>query len=323
MHLFLSISLVLINLVCLTFTQPENASAQTWSAADLVNTVNEMRSSNGLPPYQVDGALTAIAQKHSDYMASIGVFTHTRQDGSSPASDGITAENIGGGLNASPQYLVYTQWSDELHTSTIVGFTEGLVGAGVAVKDGVLYYTLDVKNTGKINNYRQTQSAVSSGSASQQPTQAPISPMQTVTPAEDGSIVHVIQPGQTLWNVAIAYGVKIVDLAALNPGISVEKPIVYPGQKIIIRLAFTPTPSLIPSQTPLPPTKTPKLTFTPRPTRTITTEPTATAPPLLPKVPSLGSEDSRSLGIVVIAVSVLGLLAILITTLRGRQKPGA
>ncbi|NPV75129.1 MAG: LysM peptidoglycan-binding domain-containing protein [Anaerolineae bacterium] len=323
MRLFLSVSLILISLVCLAPAQPESVHAQTWGASDLINTVNEMRASFGLPPYQVDGALMAIAQEHSDYMATIGVFTHTRKDGSSPADDGITAENIGGGLNASPQYVVYTQWADDLHTNTVVGYTEGLVGAGVAVKDGVVYYTLDVKNTGKTTNYRQTQLPGSSGSASPQPTLAPVNPMQTATPAEDGSIIHVIQPGQTLWNVAIAYGVKILDLAALNPGISVEKPIVYPGQKIVVRLAFTPTPSLIPSQTPLPPTKTPKFTFTPRPTRTMTIEPTATPPPLLPRIPSLGSEDSRALGIAVVAISVLGLLAILITTLRGGQKPGA
>lgn len=322
MHRSLFVSLVLFSLVCFALAQPGSAYAQVSSAADLINTVNEMRASYGLSPYQTDGGLASIAQAHSDYMASIGVFTHTRKDGSGPADDGITAENIGGGLNASPHYIVYTQWADDLHTKTIVGFTEGLAGAGVAVKDGVVYYTLDVKNTGLVNTNPQAQPVNNPGSTSPQPTQAPVSAMQTVTPADDGSIIHVIQSGQTLWNVAIAYGVKIIDLAALNPGISVENPVVYPGQKIVVRMASTPTPSLIPSQTPLPPTKTPKLTFTPRLTRTITTEPTVTPPPLLPEVPSLGSKDSRSLGIVVIAVSVLGLLAILITMIRGGQKPG-
>jgi len=322
MRYFLFAALIVANLAASLVLPQMQISAQSWGSYDLINTVNEMRASYGLPPYQTDGGLASIAQAHSDYMASIGVFTHTRKDGSGPADDGITAENIGGGLNASPQYIVYTQWADDLHTKTIVGFTEGLAGAGVAVKDGIVYYTLDVKNTGLVNTNPQAQPVSNPGSASPQPTQAPVSAMQTVTPADDGSIIHIIQSGQTLWNVAIAYGVKIVDLAALNPGISVENPVVYPGQKIVVRMASTPTPSLIPSQTPLPPTKTPKLTFTPRLTRTITTEPTVTPPPLLPEVPSLGSKDSRSLGIVVIAISVLGLLAILITMIRGGQKPG-
>ncbi|MCC6147851.1 MAG: LysM peptidoglycan-binding domain-containing protein [Anaerolineaceae bacterium] len=293
---------------------------QAWSAYDLINAVNELRASYGLAPYQVDGSLTSIAQGHSEYMASIGTFTHTRQDGSAPGDHGITAENIGGGLNASPQYLVNSQWADELHTRTMIGFTEGLAGAGVAEQDGVLYYTLAIKNTGQVSSVRPVAATGNPGSTSPQPSQAPIRPMQTVSPQEDGSIVHVIEPGQTLWNIAIAYGVKIADLTALNPGLSAENPIVYPGQKIIIRLAFTRTPSPYPSETPIPPTRTPNTTFTPRPTRTSTIAPTETPPPLLPEIPSLGSSDSRALGIAVVAASALGLLAVLITILRGGRK---
>lgn len=299
--------------------------AQSASPYDLINTVNEMRSSYGLSPYQIDGSLMSIAQGHSEYMASIGSFTHTRADGTTPKDLNITAENIGGGLNASPGYIVYTQWSDDLHTNTIIGYTDGLVGAGVATTaDGVVYYTLDVKNTGKVNNYRQTQPAGASSdvSTTSQPTQLPITPMQAVTPAEDGSITHVVQSGQTLWNIAITYDVKILDLVGLNPGLSAEKPVVYPGQKIIIRMPFTPTISPTITETPIPPTRTSQPTYTPRPTRTITATVTVTSPPLLPKVPSLGSGDAQAIGVVVIIASTLGLLAILISSIHSARKPG-
>ncbi len=322
MRRFLSIFLILTGLIFLVPAQQEPVHAQTWGASDLINTVNEMRVSYGLAPYQVDGSLTSMAQAHSDYMASIGAITHTRSDGSGPENHGVTAENIGGGQNASPQYIVYTQWADDLHTNTVVGYTEGLAGAGVTEKDGVIYYTLDVKNTGTASNYRQTALPGSSGTqVSVQTTQNVITALQTAIPSPDGSIIHEIQAGQTLWNVAIAYGVKILDLAALNPDISADDPVVYPGQKIIIRRAYTPTPSLLPSQTPIPPTNTPRPTYTPRPTHTITISPSPTSPALLPKVPSLGSKDSHILGIAVVAISAIGLLAIIITTLRSSRKP--
>lgn len=324
MRRFLSLITVLISLVVISPLPWEKVHAQAYSAADLINTVNEMRASYGLAPYQVDGSLTSIAQGHSDYMASIGTLTHTRADGSSPAGYGITAENIGGGKNASPAYIVYTQWADDLHTNTVVGYTEGLAGAGVAEKDGILYYTLDVRNTGKVNNYQPTAVAGTPAStlAGGKSPQNVISPFQTVTPLPDGSIIHEIQAGQTLWHVANAYGLTVPDLVGLNSGLSADNPIVYPGQKIIVRRAFTATPSLIPSLTPIPPTRTPRPTFTPRPTHTITTSPTPTSPGFLPDIPSLGSKDTRVLGIGVVAVSVLGLLAILITTLRSRGKNG-
>lgn len=322
MHRSISSLLIFFSLVFLLPLHHQPVQAQTYSAYDLLNTVNEMRSSYGLPPYQVDGALMGTAQSQSDYMASIDKITHLRENGSGPESYGISAENIGGGINISPETIVYSQWADDLHTKTIIGFTEGLAGAGVTEKNGMIYYTLDVRNTGTtFNPVQATQPGVTGAQPSAESSQNDISTLQTSTPSPDGSIVHEVQAGQTLWSVANAYGVNIMELEALNPDISVDNPVIYPGQKITIRLAFTPTPSLFPSQTPVPATATPRPTFTPRPTHTITITPTPTAPGLLPRIPSLGSEDTRTLGIIVVAFCAAGLVALVIAGLRSGKKP--
>ncbi len=54
------------------------------SSYDLIAAVNALRASNGLPPLQTDGSLMAAAQSHADYQASIGSWTHTGANGSTP-----------------------------------------------------------------------------------------------------------------------------------------------------------------------------------------------------------------------------------------------
>jgi LysM repeat protein len=70
-----------------------------------------------------------------------------------------------------------------------------------------------------------------------------INPLQTVTPNPDGSIVHVVQPNEALWSIAIAYGVTIQAIRDLNK-LSASA-VIIPGQKLVIRQAGpTVTPSL-------------------------------------------------------------------------------
>lgn len=295
---------------------PRTAQAQASSAMELFQVVNEMRASYGLAAYQLDANLTSIAQSHSDYMASILEYTHTRADGSGPGDYGITAENIGGGLNATAHHVVYNQWSDTLHTNTIIGYSEAMAGVGATVKDGLVFYTLVVKRTGGFTNLANTQAApgVTPGQATSLP--ARLATVTLATAMVDGTLMHIIQPGETLWAIAISYGVTIADLAILNPGLSAENPLVRPGQKIIIRAGFTPTVSPTITETPIPATATPRLTSTLRPTRTITTTPTLTKAPLLPEIPSWGSGQVRPLGITIIVICALGLLGILVSILR-------
>jgi hypothetical protein len=99
-------------------------------------------------------------------------------------------------------------------------------------------------------------------------------------------------------------------------------PIIYPGQKLAIRAAFTPTISPTVTETLIPATRTPSPTATARPptrTPTLTITATPTVKPLLPEISLLQSIDRRSIGIGIIIVCGLGLLMILASSLRKKS----
>ncbi len=83
-----------------------------------------------------------------------------------------------------------------------------------------------------------------------EPTAQPGSPILVSTPREDGSIVHVVQPGQTLIGIATAYAISLADLLALN-GMN-ENSFIYVDEELIIRGPYTPTPTALPTETPTP-----------------------------------------------------------------------
>ena len=89
-----------------------------------------------------------------------------------------------------------------------------------------------------------------------------IVPVTPSTPEADGSIIHEVQYGQTLWMLVEAYGVDRDELVRLN-NLSGANPILFPGQKLIIRLAPTPTITPTFTSTLRPPTRTATLSPTP------------------------------------------------------------
>ena len=82
----------------------------------------------------------SLAQAQSEYQASISTLTHNRADGSGPGAAGITAENIAYG----PISRAMASWlDDQLHADTLLGFSSGYVGAGMAADaSGNVYFTL-------------------------------------------------------------------------------------------------------------------------------------------------------------------------------------
>jgi LysM repeat protein len=294
-------------------------SAQDLSADDVIAAVNNLRSGAGLPVYKVDPWLMGYAQEHSEYQARIDTSTHQHSDGLLPGARGVW-ENVAMGDKGylTVDAILSPIWADPVHMKTMVGFTSGFIGVGVASNDSSTFVTLDVRPGNSAATVAPVSSISSVALQALTDTPAPFVPIVTSTPQSDGSIIHIVTSGETLWEIALSYGVKVADILELN-GLSATSNAIYVGQKLIIRLPVTPTATVPlsptatatrqPSRTPRPPTPTrlPTITATPSPS------PTATKAPLisLPNMP-----DNKTIAYLLIGVGVAGLLLLLATAFR-------
>jgi LysM repeat protein len=245
------------------------------SAGEVIAAVNALRASQGLDEYSYDGGLAAYAQEHSEYMASIGTWTHTHSDGSTAGSRGYL-ENVATGqagfLNA--QNIVYQIWADAIHMKTMVGFAGGSAGVGIASKGGDIYVTLNVAPGAAV---AQPNLNAPGGAGF---TPIALVPLATVTPKVNGAIVHEVGFGQSLWAIAVAYGVTGNRIRELN-GMAADDVMIYDGQKLLIVPAGTITPqseAMLATATPDKP-KLARITMGPRPTSTRAQALTATPRP--------------------------------------------
>ena len=292
------------------------------SSYDLIAAVNELRASQGLPAYEVDGALMLAAQGQSDYLASISPNIgdgHKGPDGSSPDDRALAAGYpVMQGVDVmecwawarstvSLSSVIYDMWGDADHMNVMLHSYGKHVGAGVTEKDGSIYYILDVA---------AIYGASSGSSSSSQVTVVPritttpkVAPVAVATPQPDGSITHLVEAGQALWSIANAYGTTLEQLRSLN-NLSDNAPI-YIGETLLIRLPYTPTPSPTPTITPRPPTRTP---VPPQPA-----EGASESTSQSPTTSFLANIDRQALGLVLILICGIGLVLVLLGALR-REK---
>jgi LysM repeat protein len=140
------------------------------------------------------------------------------------------------------------------------------VGAGVASDGNTNYYTLDVGYIagGSSSGSGSTGSGATAASGVAPATAVAFFPVIAATPGPDGSVVHTVQSGQTLWVIAATYKIQLADLLALN-GMS-DNSYIFPGDQLIIkppqahtepavtqtREGIQPTPTRSPTRTPVP-----------------------------------------------------------------------
>jgi len=74
------------------------------------------------------------------------------------------------------------------------------------------------------------------------PTAVPTSAV-TPTPRPDGAVVHVVQSGDTLFGIALQYGVDLEELRRLNAGTLGPNDMLSMGQEVIISAAAAPSPT--------------------------------------------------------------------------------
>lgn len=305
-------------------------STPPTTAWDLISQTNSMRASYGYPDLSTDGILMATAQATAEIMAASQTCAHLAGMGYPNVSSRAMAAGYGGGATAfvteniacgsgSMPDLYYNYWADFEHMRPVNGPQAGLyvhVGAGAAQDaTGWWYYVLHVGYTSGSYNVT-TQMPTLPGGTLMPTSDQRVIPIVTATPMSDGSVIHVVQPGQTLWGIANTYGLTPDDIKALN---NMASDTIYANQKLTIRVAFTPTISPTITQTPLPPTRTPRPTNTlapPTQTRQPSITPTPTRAPLFPEGSFL-SGNRRVLGFGIIVICAVGLLFVVLS---GKKK---
>jgi len=313
-------------LLTIGFVPTTNGSARTSESApnvyDLVAAVNGYRASRGLPDYNVNSILMQIAQTQAEYLASTGGANgHIGPGGTRPidraiaagypVSGGFFSENWLAGNYSSASGIVYSgAWSDTAHQNTMLSPNLADIGAGIATSGGMVYVVIDcgLSTTSQVNTPSAgNPTIVVSGTAMTQ--EKPISVAIVSTPDAGGNIYHVVQFGQTLWQIALAYKTTINEIKQKN---NLQSTDIYIGQKLLIGHADTPTPA--------PPTSTPTLvppTSTPSPTPIFLTDtPTATSTPVL-----LVPASSPAGSVAVIAIVIVALVAAGMVAWAGRSRP--
>lgn len=292
--------------------------AYQMTVYDLINAVNALRVAYGLAPYSINSTLMFTAQNQADFMASIGQVTHSGPGGitltqrllaagyplsGDLALGGFRAENITSGNEGMLAESAINGWMrDAPHQNTMLSPNLTEIGAGVAVANGRVYLVIDAaRPINAPNVFFEGTSVVGSGTIVSA-LEAPISPVIQSTPNASGEVFHEVQYGQSLWQLAISYGVKIDDIKRLN-GLFDNS--IYPGNKLLIKIQDTPTAA--------PPTVTAVPVTTVAPTATSTNTPlpssTATAVPVAPIDQSSNNVRTWAIGIIVLSIVGAGAIA--------------
>ncbi len=232
-----------------TLRQPQLES----NAYDLIAVVNALRGAYGLPAYSVNSILMTTAQNQADYMALTETVTHYGPGGSTMTQrllaagyplggdlslGGFRSENIIQMLQSGTAQEAVDAWmGDAPHQNTMLSPDLMEIGAGVAVMNGRVYYVIDCARPSNSADVSASTQAIGA-EATVPAVAAVIYPVEISTPNVNGEVIHEVRGGQTLWQIAISYGVKINDIKSRNNLVDDN---IYPGNKLLIKVEATAT----------------------------------------------------------------------------------
>jgi len=320
---WLKIIIAAISLILVVSFMPEMVStARTLTLApasnvyDLIDAVNGLRSSHGLPAYKSNSILMQIAQSQANYVASTNGANGDLGPGGSraldraiaagyPVSGGFISQNWVSGHNLDAQGAVNIWMGDAPHQLTMLSSDLQDIGAGMAQNGDLTYYVIDCGlAAGSVPVPTLSSGGVVITVSGTPVTQEATIPAAIVsTPDGKGNIYHIVQPGQTLWQIALAYKTTVNVIQSSN---SLASDNIIAGQKLFIsRVGTSTTMPATPTVTQNPVSSTPLPTFvffTPTPTST------STSTPAVP-IPGLTGAGTSVIAIILVALSAAGLVA--------------
>lgn len=221
--------------------QPVQPAPQTAvRPADLILAMNTLRVAYGNPPLMEDPIVNAVAQITADTMAANQMSWHIGDVRGRIAAAGYgggatvwATENFAVGSNMDLD-VIMAAWSDPDHMRPAIDPAYCHVGAGIATAaNGQTYYVLQAAYISGRACGSYTPSAGSTpGSSAPLPVSQIIIPVKIATPDADGNVYHIVQAGQSLWAIAIAYQLTIADLEFWN-NLNRATPL-FVGQKLFI-----------------------------------------------------------------------------------------
>lgn len=238
------------------------ARSSQVSAYDLIIAMNTLRVSYGLPALIEDPIVDSVAQSTAAIMAANNMSWHIGNvrgrlaaagygnGGTVWATENFAVSSGGMGIDE-----IMAVWSDPDHMRPAVEPAYCNVGAGVAqTSDGKTYYILQAAYVSGQECGSSSSGGTSQPGTGTNPIPQIIIPVKIATPDADGRVYHVVQSGQSLWSIAIAYQVTIHDLEVWN-NLSRGTPL-QTGQRLFIPNKntegyATPTPvGMVITQTP-------------------------------------------------------------------------
>jgi len=250
--------LVILLISALPPTRPARVAAAAGQAAsgevtpyDLILAMNTLRVSYGLQPLIEDAIIDAVAQATAETMAANQMSWHIGD-----VRGRLAAAGYGGGATvwATENFAVghmtidtiMQVWSDPDHMRPATNPAYCHVGAGTAkASNGMTYYVLQAAYTSATSCGPYTYPAGTASPGGGAPVSQVIVPVQVATPDAEGKVYHIVQSGQSLWAIAIAYKITIADLEVWNNISRNDK--LQIGQKLFIPTSntagyATPTP---------------------------------------------------------------------------------
>ena len=297
----------------------------------LLEALNELRKSYQVGELKTDEQLSVMAQRQAEYLAEIGKLEKYGPNGEGleeRAQDAgyggersftISETNAKVWVDTDLNYLINDVLRRDQYSIQVM-FNKKVrqIGIGIAdAPDKHRYYVLTLAGMDDGNDeytplptydYRTPKPTTS-------PTPTP-PPLVTSTMNPDGSVFHEVGEGETFFEIAYAYDVDWYTLSILNniPLSDTTPVVIFEGESLVIRPSYTPTFTPTATKTPVPPTVTPRPTFTGAP-ETLST-PEEQHLDRLP-APQWGSlilqleQHKRTVGWILIGISVPGLILVL------------
>ena len=254
MLLLLTLAVVLALLQPVRVNAEQNSAPHSQVAAyELISAMNFLRTSYGLPALIENATINAVAQATAQIMADQQLSWHIGDVAGRISAAGYGAgakvyatENFAYAGSGATIDQIMVMWADYDHMRPATQPNYCHVGAGVATaSNGMTYYILQAAY---ISGAACDSTPPTGGGGT--PGQPPagfgyVTPVEKVELNEDGNYVHVVKTGQSLWSIAVAYGVTIKEILAWNN--LPDSYVLWPGDELTIagpdsRALVTPTP---------------------------------------------------------------------------------